>query len=229
MDAKILTPDESKAIHISRMGRELGSLYDALWQQVVWVHRRWSEYVVLFGTKESRVILMNSAAPSFCGMLQEMMWESVLLHVARLTDPPKSANRTNLTIQSLARLIGHADTKAKVESLTQEALAASAFCRDWRNRRLAHADLDLALERAKALQPASRLKVREALESLAAILNAVSGHYLDGSTHFSAGVEAGGALPLLHVINDGLQVRRLRKEQGTGRRLDLHFAPPGDL
>lgn len=100
---------------------------------------------------------MNAAAPAFIGIVQNTLWEDVLLHIARLTDPPHSVHRANLTIRSLARLVKHPETKATVKALTNKALVASSFCRDWRNRRLAHIDLLLALgERAMALEPASR-------------------------------------------------------------------------
>ena len=48
-----------------------------------------------------------------------------------------------------------------------DALVATEFCRDWRNRHIAHRDLQLALKQgAEPLKPASRSKVREALEAL---------------------------------------------------------------
>jgi AbiU2 len=209
-----LSADEAKAKHVLAMGDELGSLYDALWQQVAWLHRKWSEYVALFGTKESRVVLLNEVAPSFTAIVQDTLWEDVLLHIARLMDPPKSAGRSNLSLQSLANGIGHAQTKAQVESLVGEALVATEFCRDWRNRHIAHRDLRLALERgAEPLKPASRLKVREALTALAAILNAVSHHYLDSTTVFEFGARHGGAVSLLYVLDAGLHAERARHQR----------------
>lgn len=80
----------------------------------------------------------------------------MLLHIARLTDPPKSAGKSNLTVQRLTSAIDHPDTKFAVAELITKAQLDSEFCRDWRNRRLAHRDLHLALTRtAEPLQPAS--------------------------------------------------------------------------
>src|SRR5258708_35007906 len=164
MSSTTRTAEEAKAEHIRLMGEDLGSIYDALWQQIAWVHAKWSEYLVLFGTKESRVDLLNSVAPSFWRLIQDSLWENVLLHIARLTDPPMTGGKQNLTIQRLADLIGDVQTKAKVQELLVQALAASGFARDWRNRHIAHSDLHLSLSKAaQALKPPPRPKVLEAL------------------------------------------------------------------
>ncbi len=137
---------------------------------------------------------MSEAAPAFFRIVQDTFWEDVLLHVARLTDSPKSANRSNLSFRHLAKCVQDAETKAKVECLASNALLASEFCRDWRdwrNRRIAHRDLRLALEQdADPLKPASREKVREAPQALVAALNVVSEHYLGSTTSFEHGTDA---------------------------------------
>ena len=99
MTSNVRTPEEARTEHIRVMGEELGSLYDALWQEVAGLHGKWSEYAALFGTRESRVDLLNQAAPYFFRIVQDSLWEDVLLHIARLTDPPKSAGKSNLTVQ----------------------------------------------------------------------------------------------------------------------------------
>lgn len=217
--ANELSAAQAKAKHIAAMGSELGSVYDALWQQLAWLHRNWSEYVVLFGTKESRVSLMNEAAPSFTRIVQDALWEKVLLDIARITDPPRSAGKSNLTVQALPSLVDHAATKAAVDARVNEALVASDFCRDWRNRHIAHRDLRLAVEPgAEPLKAASRLKVKQALEALDAALNAVSSHYLDSTTYFAFEAVDGGAMSLLQIVDAGLKAeheRRARMQRGT--------------
>lgn len=53
------------------MGSDLGTTYNALWQQLAWLHGKWAAYVELFGTKESRIDLMNEAAPRFFRIVQD--------------------------------------------------------------------------------------------------------------------------------------------------------------
>jgi hypothetical protein len=202
------------------MGQELGDLYSALWQEVAWLHAKWEEYVALFGTKESRVELLNRAAPRFARVLQDTIWEDVLLHVARLTDPPRSAGKENLTIRGLAPLVNDPATRTRVTELVDAVLVATHFCRDWRNRHLAHRDLLLALNRgAQPLKEASRLGVWTALRSIVAVLDAISVRYLDSTSMFELGPAPGGALNLLYVIDEGLNAADERESRLTnGRR-----------
>src|SRR5262249_3497991 len=142
------------------------------------LYGNWNEYVELFGTKPSRIDLMNWAAGSFFGMLQNELWNVTLLHMARLTDSPRFVGRPNLSIHALPELIADGTLRTKVEGLVAAALTQTAFCRDWRNRLLAHADLDLALEvPSRPLSEASRKHVNDGLASLTNVLNALDGHF----------------------------------------------------
>ena len=209
-----LTADEAKDTNVIAMGEELGLLYSALWQQVAGLHHKWTQYVVLFGTKESRVQLLNKAAGQFFRVVQDTLWDDTVLHIARLTDSPASIGKPNLSIRRLPNLIDDLQTKLALTERVDEALEASEFCRDWRNRHIAHRDLELALERgANPLKAGSREKVRKAMEALEAVLNTVAMHYLESTTAFDVGDSAGGALSLLYVLDEGIEAEKFRKER----------------
>jgi hypothetical protein len=208
------TAEEAKKTNIEKMGAQLGVHYSALWQEVALLYRNWGEYTALFGTKPSRIELMNRAAPYFFRMVQDDLLNATLLHVARLTDPPTTAGHTNLTIKGLPDLIEHEDTKSAVKKLIENALADAEFCRDWRNRRIAHRDLDVALEQsATELAMANRKRIKDAMAAIAAVLNAVSGHYLKSETRFDVTGTRGGSVPLLYVLHAGLKAQDERAER----------------
>lgn len=219
------TPAEARAEYERAMGTELGALYSLLWQELAWIYSKWAEYVVLFGTSPERVALLNEAAPSFCRLIQDTLWDGVLLHIARLTDPAASFGKPNLSLLAMAALIDRPATKAKAETQIEACLVSAAFARDWRNRSIAHKDLRLALSNSPhPLAPASRALVVAALEDLAAVLNCVAQDYLDSTSFFEGGPEAGGALEMLYVVNDGLVVqreRRARLERGEYNAADF--------
>jgi hypothetical protein len=223
------TADEAKATNIAEMGQPLGELYSALWQAIATIHVYWKEYVELFGSKPERIDLLNRAAPAFFHILQEELWELALLRISRLTDAPKTgrAGRQNLTIQALPALISDATLKAQVTQLVADVVAETAFCRDWRNRRIAHNDLLLALQQpTRPLADASRLQVKTALLSLTAVLNALCGHYSDSEIRFDIGGRIDGAVSLLYVLNDGVKVREARQkrlEEGKPTEDDFRF------
>jgi hypothetical protein len=182
----------------------------------------WKDYAELFGTKPKRIDILNQAAPQFFRMLQDELWGMSLLHIARLTDPAITAGKANLTIQALPDLIADAGVKAKVTTLVTEALKQTEFCRDWRNRLIAHNDLKLALEQPTTpLASASRAQVKTALDALAKVLNALAGHYYQSETKFDMTARHNGAFTMLYVLSQGIKAREERaKRLESGRPLD---------
>lgn len=218
------TAEESKNANVLAMGEELGLLYSALWQQFAGLHHKWEQYVVLFATKQSRVELLNASAGQFFRVVQDALWDDTVLHIARLTDSPASVGRANLSIRRLPDLVGDEATKLAVTARVNDALVASEFCRDWRNRHIAHRDLELALNRgANPLKSGSREKVRKAMEALEAVLNAIAEHYLNSTTSFNVGSSESGALSLLYILDEGIKAERFRKE-----RIKAGKSIPGD-
>lgn len=220
-----LTAEEVKKRNIEKMGEPLGTQFTALWNELAILYLYWGEYIKLFGTKPSRIELMNQAAPGFFHMLQEELWENRLMHIARITDTSATGGKTNLTIRNLPDLIPDATTKAKVAALVDAAIKATDFCRDWRNRHIGHKDLKLAIgEPAKPLADASRKQVKDALKAIADVMNAVDGHYFDSETAYHLTARHNGAVALLYVLNDGVKTqgeRQKRIEAGEYRKEDL--------
>lgn len=218
------TAAEAKAANIAVMGEALGAVYSQLWQEVAWIHHNWAHYQVLFGEKPSRIDLLNEVAPSFFRAAQDALFETVLLHLTRLTDPAQSLGKSNLSLRQLDTLIGDKTASLRVGELLSKAVDATAFARDWRNRKLAHRDLDLALgQPAVPLAPASRLAVKQALSAIVDVLNAVSSHYFDSTTFFDL---PGGndSVALLFTMRDGVRAdaeRRARLKTGEFRQSDF--------
>lgn len=221
MAAETLSADEARQRNIAAMGEDLGSVYSALWQAVATIYVYWGEYVVLFGARPQRIELLNRAAPMFFRMLQDELWDSCLLHLARLTDPAKSGgrgDRGNLTVRGLPNLILDASLQSKVSELVSQAVHQTEFCRDLRNRRIAHNDLMLALGRPTTpLTGGSRLQIKSALDAISKVLSAISSHYFDSELHFDVPRPSGGAHSLLYVLDAGvrgLELKRQRLKEG---------------
>jgi hypothetical protein len=101
-----------------------------------------------------------------------------------------------------------------VAKLVEDANKATAFCRDWRNRHIAHRDLKLALEQStEALADASRAQVKTALNAVAAILNCVAKHYLKSETRFDVASRHNGALTLLYLMDEGIVAKDAKAER----------------
>ena len=76
----------TKAKYVAEMGERLGKRFDELWQELAWLNVKWTEHVELFGTKESRIKLLNESASLFFRIVQDTLLEGALLHIARLTE-----------------------------------------------------------------------------------------------------------------------------------------------
>lgn len=198
------TPEQVRMKYVGKMGETLGPIFHALWNEVSWLHHKWSEYFELYGNEQSRIDSINRAAPLFFRMVQDVLWEDILLHCARLTDPPKSGGKDNLTILRLQELIKN----DSVSDLIQRAKKSTMFCSNWRNRHIAHRDLLLATgKNAEPLSFASREKVEEALIAIATVMNEVEKQYTGSITMFKLGIASPGAKALLDVIDGGLKAK----------------------
>jgi hypothetical protein len=203
-----MTRDEMKLRDVAAMGEALGEQYTILFQEVTALHLYWKEFFELFGTNDKRIDRLNRAAPGFFQMLQEQQFETNMLHMARLTDPPKSVGKDNLTICNLPNLVDPS-LKPRLTTLIDEAKKRTEFCRDWRNRRFAHHDLLLATQDAKAvpLKSATKENINAALGALADVLNAIEHHYYKNVCVFGAIAPHKGAATLLHVLGFGVKAR----------------------
>ena len=225
---RYLTDEEANREHIEKLGDKLGPLFHELWNEVAWLYTKWEEYIELFGKTPSRIDLLNQSAPMFFWIVQDSLWENVLLHITRLTDPPisgkKSSGKKNLSIQCLSILVDE-EIKEIISKQINNAIEKSNFCRDWRNRHIAHRDLKLAMgEQVKPLIPASRAMVRDALDSIAKVLNTISEYYMKSTIGFDSINGSGGAEDLLYVLDDGIKADIERQKRiKSGKYLPEDF------
>lgn len=227
--------------YVNLMGPELGSVFHALFDQCVWLHIKWLQYRTLFGEGPKRIKLLNATAGLFFWVVQDVFWGDTLLRLSRMTDKPVVSGRKNLTIRALPSLLKHPslppDAKSRIEdllpdaqSLVDIALTKTEFARDWRNRKLAHTDLALAIEQgATPLTMASREKIVQAIDAIAAVLNRIERHFKDSTIHYGLMSHPSDAGALLYVLGDGLKAgkqRQARLEEGRPTGDDLRPPEP---
>src|SRR5687768_4930180 len=143
---------------LDKMGPEFGSLFYSIYKEITWLTFKWSEFRELYGTKESRIELMNKVAPFFFFTTQRVYWENLILGIARITDPATTGGKKNATLRALGQYIHDQQFKAEFEQAVSGILSESDFCRDWRNRWIAHMDYELSVNNrnAEPLKTATR-------------------------------------------------------------------------
>jgi hypothetical protein len=190
------------------LGTDYGSACYHTRQQLWSVWSYWDRYETLYGTKE-RVSLLNESSGHFWYSIQEMLFDYILLGLCRLTDPPQTRGRGNLTLRRLYEL-EPGRYKAELRKLVDRAEALTRFARDWRNRRIAHNDLDLTISAVSRLAPATRKKVSKSLEAIHDVLRWITIRHFDSDMGYLP-LGEDDANELMVVIDDGLAARRNRR------------------
>jgi len=210
-----MTGDELKQRNIAAMGDELGQQYSVMFHEVTVLHLYWKEFIELFGTNDKRIERLNKSAPGFFQMLQEQQFETNMLHLARITDSPKSAGKQNLTVCSLPSLVNDQELKNQLIPLIEDVKMKTKFCRAWRNRRFAHHDLMLATQdgRALPLPSATKESFYAALRALSDLLNVMERFYFKNVCSFADIAAHNGAATLLFILGFGVMGREQMLEK----------------
>jgi hypothetical protein len=219
--------EEVKNEQISIMGFELGSLYNLLYNETIWLHYKWVEFNELYGAGKTRLKIMNETAPFFFLIIQKTLWENILLGIARITDPPKTMNKKNITIQTIPEFIAEQKLKDTLTLKIEIIKEKTGYCRDWRNRWISHHDYDLKLnENARPLETADKKLVQESLEIITDFINILQNHFFKSTLYLKKISSNRGAFSLLNFLNDGLNERQNYFERlSSGKLKDYDINP----
>lgn len=202
--AKHQSAEEVKQEYIEKLGENLGAIYYRLWNELAFLHIKWSEFESLYG-EEKNVTLMKSISPHFFFYLQNLLLEDVILGITRITENREYKGKPNLTIRQLPNLVDDS-IKGQVGKLIKRIGKETDFCKDRRNRRIGHIDMNLALENqyAEPLKTTNRNKINQVLDSISELMNVVHLHYLDSTTLFRMPSQEG--LSLLKHAERGILI-----------------------
>lgn len=181
--------DELRNQRLRVMGQELGAVYHALWSHVVELHGELEEFRKLYGSPEANAVL-NDTAGSLFRTIRRVLWEHLLLYVARVTDKAGSGDRANLTMYRLPAVIADPALKREIEELLLAEKSKWDAVVTLRNKWLAHLDLLVWTDdpRAAALPDVDDAAVERALSSMRDVLTQVEQKYLgrptDGTFRF---------------------------------------------
>lgn len=197
------TGDDIRAQYLRAIGPDLGQLCHELRDDFDWLRRKWSEFQELYEKSQERIDLLSTAASNFFFFLKRLLYEDAMMHLCRLTDPPKTrlraGDRENLTVMALKDLVSDPGFKASVQAKAEEARDKCTFARTWRNRRLAHTDLVSFREgHATTLPAVNSPDIAEALKSIGDLLILIESHY--GAPHFLLGPDPWGAKSLVYYL-----------------------------
>jgi hypothetical protein len=204
--ADYISPGEARKRCVQALGEDLGQVYYDLVRELVWLHDKWAQYCELFGKDQQRVELLNKMAPRFFRYLQHTLFDDIQLHLARLTDPPQtgSGKNQNLTMRRFTQLIADPKFNSEVEKLLEEVEQKCEFARQWRNKVLAHLDVNTRAK-PQLLPPRTRKQVKDALEAMRHLMNSIAKHYGLEEIFYEMRPDVGDAASLVYRLEKCLQ------------------------
>lgn len=216
---RMQTAEEIKIEMINKMGSDFGILTYSLRNEILWLTYLWTEFETLFASKLSRIDIMNESGSTFFFVVQQTFRDGILMGIARLTDPKVTMGKKNLTLKAIPDYLPDTELRGRIDLKLKDLDLMTRFCRDWRNRKLAHHDYDLYTQSSgvKILEQATKESITTAIKLIQDIYNDITNTYLNSEIHFDLPIGSGSSLAILHRLEDGLRFdegQRKRKLRG---------------
>lgn len=195
-------------------------IFDALRQEVTYLHSNWDTFQQLYGTQES-VDALNGVAPGAFSLIGLVFRREFITAACRIADQkafgsgPKA--KENLTIKQLLHIVKeNCADNAFIDLLTVKEAAIDAHCqpfRDRRNRVIGHLDLKTALDsHPTPLPKVDSRQIAEFLDMLAEFMNLVLGHYTDAYADFVPTMH-GPARNIVHALKEFKRLQKMEHER----------------
>lgn len=197
--------------------RELETVFEKIKYQVILLHSRWIIYRQLYGTSKERIELLNVSALEFFWIIQDVLWDEILLNICRLADPIQSGrdkkSKKNLCLEMLCQIIKGLLQEDLYSDLCNSLSRFREKCdalKKYRNKRIAHLDLKAFLnEKSKCLPGISRAMIEDVLKELRFFMNLIDGFYKDSETAYEHCIMTGDGEFLITALKQALRYEEL--------------------
>lgn len=209
-----MAQDVERDEYMKVMGPELGRLCYELQLDFWWLDHKWREYQELYAQGQERIDLLNSVASNFFYFLNKLFFEDALLHLCRLTDPPRSCGRNTLSGMRLVEEVADPALRSAVQTKADIAKNRCDFARDWRNQNLAHTDLEsLRIGQAAILPKVDAKDIEDSMKTIGEVLTFLEAHF--GTPHSISIRDPWGARSLIGYL---AHCKKLREQELSGWR-----------
>jgi hypothetical protein len=170
-----------------KIPRELQELYGYLSGALVEAYES-SRALERLYMNDTVVVLLNSTAPEFFVLLQQLLVHEIILCIARLTDKPETGGRENWTLSRLVLEVSdqkYPELRARLDEKSKRIEEMSGPVRLYRHKLLAHADQAECLKENTDLGAKITIKfIRELLEQIADFLNTFDYEFTNAETDY---------------------------------------------
>lgn len=170
------------------MPSETKAVFEALQDEVIWLHAKWNIHRQLFGTSEERINLLNDFGPDLFQIVYDSLLHDVFLTLTRLTDPATTFKKHNLSLERLTKMIeasGHNELLTILQKNQSEHDKQGEPFRQLRNQTIAHSDLGTALTFDREPYPfISREMIEEILKNIREYMTAIDMYFDETETDY---------------------------------------------
>ncbi len=191
---------------------------DAIHAEVCDLHFKWKFFSQLFADRQ-RFEILKATAPTLFAYVQDLILHDIILGIARLTDPHKSKDRSNLSFDGILAEIADQSLRGEVSEIISKIKAKAGAIRDWRNKKLAHNDLAKAIE-GNPLPPIYITDLSEVLKLASQILNIFYTRFQNTEVAYNRCVTSGDGDSLMFYLEYGLDAWDEDKGNRNLNRLD---------
>jgi hypothetical protein len=172
---------------------ELRGAIMQLCNDVAMLRHKWASYLDLYGSQE-HTALLSDVAPAFFQLIDEALRNDIIMGICRLSDPGHTLSTENL---SLATLVARCNAVPNALALLTAFQSAAGCVRLYRNRRVAHNDLNARIRpHEDPLPEIERRQIDEIIRLATSTLKAVYEHYCKTDLPFEP-IDRGGVRDLV--------------------------------
>ena len=182
---------------------ESEAMLSALHDYISDLHQEWKTLIELFGSGDKRAKLLHRTANGFFDTLYRALLRDVLLGIARLSDPLKTAGQDNLVLERLLHLpelVAATEPLATARNQFEDLKAQAKPFREYRHKYLAHLDLLTSVQAVDDAAGFKRQDVESMLAAIAKLFNMVDGPLRDRYILFHKVATVGGTEHLIGAL-----------------------------
>lgn len=167
-----------------------GKYYESIYDQVVNLHIDWKTYRNIFAVSEEQFNFVKKIDENFFRVCENAIWDSTLMRIARLLDPPSSCGKDNISISFLYNDIEkelNDSNKFEIDDILTRLNQHKEKIKTLRDKRIAHADKEWTINSEKYYdKELSRQEVENILSDIREFLRIISSLYSNVVTDISA-------------------------------------------
>jgi hypothetical protein len=191
---------------------EPSEVFTVVNSEVTWLHTIWELLIQLYGSSDKNIEIMNASAPQFFAILQTMLFDELVMIMNRLTDPAATRSKANACLEQLIYQIDQPENATLVTSLKErlsKIRANHAAFRTWRDKKLSHNDLRIALQNeGVSLPKILRNQAARAIQEITDFINEYSESILGSFQSYMPFITAhGDGNALLQYLKQGIDAQ----------------------